>query len=306
MIKLNSPFLPMEPKIYEKAFDDPDFGFQVKWDGIRITAHINSGDVLLFNRKKRNKTAQYPEITYALSALFPKNNLILDGEMISLFDGKPRFDYIIRRDFSKNPNTIKHLMQKIPAQYIIFDIIYLDNNSLIDIPFWKRDEILKDTIRAQYPITTTDTFKTRGTTLFDIVKQKGLEGIVAKKLDSPYVLGGKNSYWLKIKNWRKLCTFIGGFIAQNNKVRSLLLGIFQNKDFIYIGKVASGLTEDLATLLYYQLCKSQISVSPFYSPSIQNIKEKVCWVKPNIEVEVKYIDFTDKGQLRHPKIIDIH
>lgn len=305
MIILNKPFLPMEPKILKKPFDDPQFGFQVKWDGIRIMAHIKQGNVILFNRKKRNKTIQYPEITAALAKLFPKNNLILDGEMISLHDGKPRFDYIIRRDFSKNNQTIKYLMRKIPVQYIVFDVLYFDNEKLLDLPFKKRDDLLKNIVKSRYPVVTTDTFNTCGISLFKVIKKRNLEGIVAKKLDSPYIVGTKTDYWLKIKNWRKINTFIGGFISQQNKIRSLLLGIFQEKKFLYIGRAASGLNEIQTKSLHFKLNKNKTSHPPFANPPIEKVQGEIYWVKPLIKVKVEYIDFTEKGQLRHPRIINI-
>lgn len=295
----------MEPKIFKKPFDSPEFGFQVKWDGIRILAHIKHGNTLLFNRKKANKTIQYPEITTALSKLFPKSNLILDGEMISLHNGKPRFDYIVKRDFLQDAQSIIYLMQKIPVQYVVFDILYWENKLLLDLPFYKRDNLLKNIIKSQYPVVTIDTFNRCGRSLSEVIKQRNLEGIVAKKLDSPYIIGKKTNYWLKIKNWRKIDTLIGGYIPQHNKVRSLLIGIFQENKFMYIGKVASGLNEEQAEKLFFNLSKNRIPHTPFINPPIKT-PEDVFWVKPTVKVKVEYIDFTEKGQLRHPRIIDIN
>jgi bifunctional non-homologous end joining protein LigD len=305
MIKMFSPFVPMEPVKHSIPFDDENYGFQIKWDGMRILAHISCGEVQLFNRKKHVRTLQYMEISSSLAVMFKHKDLIIDGEVIALLQGKPNFQQLMRRDWASDPRTIKHLMSKIPVTYVVFDIIYLDGNTLIDKPFRKRNELLHTLIESEDPIVLTDTFKGQGKSLFDVVKQKEFEGIVAKKLDSPYQIGKKSDNWLKIKNKRQLVTTIGGFICEGREVRSLLLGIFEEQNLIYLGRASSGLKADEAREIYNQLMNFIIPASPFSSPVPLAKKDDPFWVKPVFEVKVEFIEFTDDGFLRHPVIKEL-
>lgn len=302
MFELNEPIIPMQPILYPSPFDDINFGFQVKWDGIRIMAHIDNGNVRLFNRRKKDKTLQYFEINKALADYFPTRKLILDGEMVALLDGKPNFNRILRRDLSKDMITIKSLIERIPATFVIFDILYLDGRELIDLPFVERNELLKNIVKLKHPIITTDTFLGRGNLLFDIIKKRGLEGIVAKRLDSPYEIGKKSKNWLKIKNRQQINAYIGGYITKGKKVKSLLLGLYSGDELLYIGKAATGLTENMAKKLFENLKKN-----PFcpFANFIYDKNDDIFWVEPTCSVKVEFLDFTEKGHLRHPTIVDI-
>ncbi|MGI6424746.1 MAG: DNA ligase [Tepidanaerobacteraceae bacterium] len=301
MVEPLIPFSPMEPKSFKEAFDDPNYGFQIKWDGVRILAHINEGKIELFNRKKNIRTKQYPEIVSALPQIF-KKNVILDGEMITLQRGKPSFSQLIRRDFATDIKTIKKLTEKIPITYVVFDILYNDVNDLTSEPFNIRDKLLKSLIKPMESIVVTDTFPYKGKGLFSVIKEAELEGIVAKKLDSNYQIGKKSSSWLKIKNWRTLNTFIGGYLTEGIEIRSLYLGTFENGDFVYIGRAGSGINRQQSLELFESL-QNSISVNcPFVNQPAVAKSENPTWVNPSIEVIIKYMDFTDDGHIRHPVI----
>jgi len=300
MVKPFVPFFPTEPNICREPFDDIETGFQVKWDGVRILAHLKDGEVKLYNRKKHVRTRQYPEIAQTLKALM-KHDIILDGEMVALKGGKPNFPRIIRRDFAVDDGTIKYLSKIIPVTYVVFDIVFYREKDLTSYAFKFRDELLKSLITSKDPIVVTDTVYTQGTALFSVVKEAELEGIVAKKLASPYRIGQKTSDWLKVKNFRTLTAIIGGFIFEGREVRSLLLGVFQGKDFIYVGRAGSGLNQDSSLLLFEKLNAIKTNLCPFINPP-QISKRQHIWVKPSIEVIVEYMEFTDDGLVRHPII----
>lgn len=300
MVKPFVPFFPTEPKICREPFDDIETGFQVKWDGVRILAHLKDGEVKLYNRKKHVRTRQYPEIAQTLKALM-KHDIILDGEMVALKGGKPNFPQIIRRDFAVDDGTIKYLSKIIPVTYVVFDIVFYREKDLTSYAFKFRDELLKSLITSKDPIVVTDTVYTQGTALFSVVKEAELEGIVAKKLASPYRIGQKTSDWLKVKNFRTLTAIIGGFIFEGREVRSLLLGVFQGKDFIYVGRAGSGLNQDSSLLLFEKLNAIKTNLCPFINPPKISKRQHI-WVKPSIEVIVEYMEFTDDGLVRHPII----
>lgn len=301
MLEPYVPFFPMEPKLYREPFDDTDTGFQVKWDGVRILAHKKNGRVELYNRKKSIRTRQYPEVALALAGLI-SHDIILDGEMVALKDGKPSFPQLIRRDFATDAHTIKYLSKIIPITYVVFDIIFDNGKDLTAYPFRQRDELLKSLIPSKDLIVVTDTVCCHGTALFSVVKNAGLEGIVAKKLDSPYQIAKKSSDWLKIKNHRAITTLIGGYIFEGMEVKSLFLGIFQDKDFVYVGRAGSGLNRKSALLLFERLQEIKAGRCPFANPPVISKREAVYWVNPCVEVIIEYMDFTDAGFIRHPVI----
>ncbi len=302
MLSLFEPFYPMEPKTYPRPFDDKNYGFQIKWDGTRILAHIKHGKCELFNRKKNARSKQYPEICDALSGMFSKNEIILDGEIINLKDGKPNFQQLMRRDRASDKMTIEYLMRLIPVTYIVFDIILLDDRILVDHPFQGRDHLLKSTINPCDPVVVTDTFIEKGTSLYSLIIEKGLEGMVAKKLDSLYEIGKKSGSWLKVKNRRQISCSIGGFLADDTQIKSLLLGIKENNELFYIGNAATGMTNEQAKTLFNCLCTLVTDSCPFINPPKQHKTNTLRWVQPVYGVRVEYTDFTDEGLLRHPVI----
>ena len=304
MLEPYAPFFPMEPMNCREPFDDTGTGFQIKWDGVRILAHLKDGHVRLYNRKQNIKTRQYPEVACALANLI-EHDIILDGEMVALKGGKPSFTQLIRRDFAADISTIRYLSGKIPVTYVIFDIVYDNGKELTDYPFRWRNELLKSLLPSRDPIVITDTVLHRGTTLFSVVKSAGLEGIVAKKLDSPYRIAKKSPDWLKIKNRRTLASLIGGYIFEGREVRSLFLGIFQDKDFVYIGRAGSGINRESAILLFEKLQGITTGHCPFINPPAVGRRKAVYWVSPCIEVMIEYMDFTDDGFVRHPVIKQI-
>jgi bifunctional non-homologous end joining protein LigD len=305
MLSIYTPFFPMEPKSHQSPFDDAQYGFQIKWDGTRILAHVKQGKSQLFNRKKNVRTKQYPEISNALSDIFPKNDVILDGEIIALRDGKPNFQQLMRRDRASDKTTINYLMQHIPVTYVVFDIIFMDGRALVSSTFSDRDDILKSVLNSCDPIVVTDTFPARGILLYSIIKEKGLEGIVAKKLNSLYEIGKKSGSWLKIKNRRQIMSMVGGFLADGANVKSLLLGTKEDDELVYIGNASSGITEKQAKSLYENLCTEAITSCPFMDPPKHYKTKNIRWVNPIFEVVIEYSDFTDDGLLRHPVIKEL-
>jgi len=301
MIKPGIPFIPMEPVPYPEPFDDTNFGFQVKWDGTRIIAHSH-GNVELFNRKKSKRTKTYPEIVDALAEALKNTHAILDGEIIAIKDGKPNFHQLMRRDKASDLRTIKYLASRIPVTYVVFDILFWKEKSLIHLPFSQRDHILKSSLNSSDAVVVTDTFPGRGKALFDVIKEKGWEGIVAKRMDSIYEIGKKSEKWLKIKNRRQITALIGGFLSEGKKVRSLFLGQVLENDFVFIGRAGSGLDEVEKNLLFETLSNIIENNCPFSFPPDVKKGEKPVWVSPIISVEVEFFDYTEEGYLRQPVI----
>lgn len=291
------PIAPMEPVKREKPFDSQEHVFQVKWDGVRILAFFNGTDVTLQNRRLHNRTVQYPELQ-ALSRL-SKYPVVIDGEVIALKDGKPSFPTVMRRDRVASAGTVSSLINVIPISYMVFDILYYHHQMITNLPWHKRHEILQDLFsKPADPFHLVENFA-GGITLFKEVQRMGLEGVVAKVRDSQYIPGGKSRLWQKIKNRPLLTCLIGGFTKRGENANSLLLGVFDQDQFLYVGRAGSGLKEDQWVSLTQVLLKIQTSSSPFVNPPK---KTGITWVKPVHQVIVEYAEWTEETHLRSPVI----
>ncbi|MGE5543737.1 MAG: DNA ligase [Bacillota bacterium] len=287
----------MEPVKREEAFDSEDHVFQVKWDGVRILTFYNGTEVFLQNRRLHNRTIQYPELQ-ALSRLI-RHPVILDGEVIALKDGKPSFPTVMRRDRVGSAGTASSLVNTIPIAYMVFDILFYQDQLITSLPWYKRHEILEDLFANSHPPFHLVENFTGGITLFREVEKMGLEGVVAKVKDSQYIPGGESRLWQKIKNRPLLTCFIGGFTWRGRTANSLLLGVFDQDRFLYVGRAGSGLKEEQWTTLTQVLLNAQTGKSPFINPPR---KPGITWVKPVHQVTVEYAEWTEETHLRSPVI----
>lgn len=297
---LLKPIIPMEPKPYTKPFFNPEYKFQVKWDGVRILLYLQNGKVTLLNKKLRDKTRQYPELQ-ATPAFVKSKQVILDGEMIVLYKGKPSFSRIIERDFAAQTGTIKRLTKLLPVTYILFDILHRDGKDLAHLPWHQRQDMLQEVINDNPSVQLTESFAD-GLVLFDAVKEQGLEGVVAKKSNSPYVPGKKTDYWLKIK-YRQTKTFVvGGYTVKGNRLGALLLGVYKEGKLLYVGRAGSGLAGKEILALPKLLKELELPYPPFSNPPRRG-GLKYVWVEPVLTVKVQFDQWTEDLSLRAPVII---
>lgn len=291
--------IPMEPVLSQQIPFGDEWIHQIKWDGIRGLTHIDSNKIIMFTKNGNNHTFNYPEIQQ-LKYLFKGNNAVLDGEIV-VFDetGKPSFSKIIVRDRIKMKTHLDYYLSHNPAKYIIFDILYLNGESLTKMDYLNRRKLLNQFLDKNSSITITDDFRD-GEALLDLMKAQNLEGIVSKKTNSLYKEGKKHDDWFKIKLNKKLLAVVGGVSLKNNYPNALLIGIFRNNNLEFIGKVASGLKASDYQLIHNNLEVLKINECPFI-----NMKkhEDYVWIKPNITCWIKFMDWTSSGGLRHPILI---
>ncbi|RQD75044.1 MAG: DNA ligase [Candidatus Syntrophonatronum acetioxidans] len=292
------PLLPMEPFNLRELPPDEGLSFQVKWDGVRILSFVKGSQVRLQNKKLRDRTLQYPELT-RLPFLLNFSEGLLDGEMTFLLDNRPRFPAILKRDLALKDLSINYLRKKFPVTYFVFDILFCDGESLLPYPFWKRQEILKEKVREEEFVRIVDNHK-EGKRLMERVKRDNLEGVVAKEERSPYLPGKKGGTWWKIKvRKRQLCT-IGGFILKKKGLSSLLLGAYQEKDLLYLGRVGTGLKEEEWEMLKGYLQGRTITFSPFINPPSPG--KGLFWVEPFLALWVEFSEWTQELKMRAPSI----
>lgn len=301
---VNNLITPMSPIIYDEydeIFDDPDFLYQVKWDGVRMISYIKNNEVTLINRRLNSRTIQYPEFKNLADMIKGNNVTILDGEIIALVNGKPSFPTIMRRDNTSDIKKISLLTKVIPVIYMVFDILYLDGRDLRSLPWQERNKILIDTVQPNENIHIVESFN-EGTSLFKAVKKQGLEGIVAKHKGSPYVSGKKHQYWLKIKYRRQLSCVIGGYTLNNKIINALLVGVYDNGELKYCGKVGTGLKTSEWSLLTKEINPLKTYDCPFKDFPLSEIN-KVHFVKPYLTIQIEYAEWTPDIRLRAPSII---
>ncbi|MDO9573716.1 MAG: non-homologous end-joining DNA ligase [Candidatus Contubernalis sp.] len=297
LILLEGDITPMEPQSRKDIPLGDQYRYQVKWDGVRMLAFIHEGKVRLQNRQLRDRTLQYPETT-ELPSLVNFTQGILDGEMVVLRQGKPSFPSILKRDLSSRPERIQTLTQTLGAVYFIFDLLYMEGESLFSCPYEERQRLLRESVQENDFLKITDNFQD-GEKLFSWVQENGLEGVVAKVRDSPYVSGKKSHHWWKIKVKHKIMCTIGGFTKKERRISSLMVGAYLGQELLYLGRVGTGLKEEEWRNLMDYLKTRQISHSPFTNPPSRtgNI-----WVQPSLAMWVEFSEWTPELKLRAPSI----
>ena len=293
---------PMDPLLSSEIIQQEGWLHQIKWDGIRGLCYINNGELRIYTKKGNERTAFYPELKELLS-LFKGVQAIFDGEIIGLDkEGKPSFYQSLIRERVRTESKITHYARTYPANYILFDILYLNGEDLRPYPLRDRKELLVKNVNKSGNITITDDFE-EGHSLFQLMKAKAWEGIVSKNSESPYTPGKKHSAWYKTKISRKLLAVVGGIQWKNDYPNSLLLGIYHENRLYYIGKASVGLKQRDFQLLKEYSKNTLHSLSPFADMSNQ---KNVTWLKPFLTCWVGFSEWTNNGHLRHPRIIGFH
>lgn len=295
------PILPMEPAASATIPNGEEWIAQVKWDGVRVLTYADNAGVRLYNRKKNERTLHYPEITN-ISDYCSSRSVILDGEVIALGEnGKPSFQRVMRRDGLRNIDRLRSAAESVPIIYMIFDIVYLNGMWIDHKSFRERNEILSEIITTNQHIQLVP-LVSQTESLFNAVKEQEMEGIVLKRMSSPYAIGKKREDWLKVKNFQDIIAVIGGFTLRHNTVNSILLGLYDSKGTLhYVGHTGTGkmtqndwreLTKELKEIVTEQL--------PF--TKIPQRRVDAIWVRPEKTVKIKFAEWTEGGAMRQPSI----
>ncbi len=288
---------PMLATSVDEPFDDPDWLFEIKWDGYRAVAFIAKGKVRLVSRNQNDLTAQYPEL-HNLAASIKAETAILDGEIVALDEeGRSSFSLMQQRTGIRDGGRRTTARRDIPVLYYVFDLLYLDGYDLHRVPLEQRKNALARIIDSTGvdstgPVRYSDHFS-QGKTLFDVAKQKGLEGILAKRRDS-YYEERRSQAWLKVKITQTLDCVIGGYTDPEGSrayFGSIVLGLYdENKDLIHVGQAGSGFDQAMLKEIWDELHKRETDRSPF--PHGVEALRKVHWVKAELVAEIKFSEWT--------------
>lgn len=277
---------PMLLQGIEKPFQDNEYLYELKYDGIRALLYVSKKSINLITRNGIDITHLYPELN-SIKNLVGNKKVIFDGEIVAFKENKPSFSELQKRNHLKNESKINAYTKIIPVAFIAFDIIY-ESKDLTNLVLTKRKEILND-----YPDTEVfikSKIYEQGIKLFEKVKKLGLEGIIAKKKNSLYYPNTRVYEWLKIKNFKKEEFYIHGYIKNKEKI-SLLLGEYKNKDFYYVGKVSIMPDDPLIKSALKQKKTNNLFV---------NHNEKATYITPSNKVLVNYMERTNSNHLRQP------
>ncbi|MBU6999671.1 MAG: DNA ligase [Theionarchaea archaeon] len=276
-------------------FTNPDWIFEVKWDGTRAISYITQ-KVMFINRRGVDITYRYPELQIKDNVTAP---CVLDGEIVVLVRGTPSFADLQRREHIDDPFKIRILSRELPAVYIVFDILERDTIDLTGTPLLERKNILQQTVSESERLLICPYVQEKGGEYFTAATESGFEGIMGKKKDSLYYPGKRSGYWLKIKKTTTADCVIGGFIrgegVRKSTFGALLLGV--GCPLQYVGKVGSGFTEDDLIHIRDLLTQIETDRNPFSTPVPV---DDVHFVNPVYVCEVKYQQVTHDNRLRAP------
>jgi bifunctional non-homologous end joining protein LigD len=286
---------PMLASIIEKSFDNPDWLFEIKWDGYRAITFIDGGRTRLVSRNQNDLTSQFPEL--ATLAKYVKAELaILDGEIVALDDaGRPSFSLMQQRTgFRPGKRRLPgRSAQGVAITYYAFDLLYLDGFDLRRVPLEQRKQLLQDRIKAGDLIHYSDHYPEKGLDLFEAAKQRGLEGIVAKKRNSCYE-ERRSREWLKIKITQRQECVIGGYTdpeGSREYFGALVLGLYDRQGrLIHVGQVGTGFDHKALKEMFARLEPLKTKQNPFYG-SLGGLR-KVQFVRPELVAEIKFSEWT--------------
>jgi len=294
---------PMLASPCKAPFSNADWISEPKMDGIRGIAFVKAGQTKLHSRRGLNLTSQYPVLSDALARLCPVD-MVLDGEIIALDNaGRPSFQHLQQRMNLMKEADVERAEKSVPVFYFVFDILYAGNVSLLSVPLRERKLILKTILGSHPQIQILQHFDSDAELAYESCINLGFEGIVEKRLDSLYESGRRSPSWLKIKAQQTDEFVIGGFTAgqgsRGTTFGALLLGQYnETGEFIYCGSVGTGFDERLLNQTMRKMLPLHISKCPFKKRPDE--KKQVVWIKPEIVIEAKFMDWTRDRHLRTP------
>ncbi|NLJ79650.1 MAG: hypothetical protein GX335_01325 [Firmicutes bacterium] len=277
-------FRPMLPVLKEIG-DESQFQHEIKWDGFRALAYVEK-EVSLESRNGHELNSRFPQLLPGLKGL--GQCLVLDGEIVALGKkGLPEF------------SLLKGPFDEIPLIYIAFDLLFRRGRSLCHLPWGQRRQMLEELLRPQKQIYMSPLLEGDLKTCFQLAQQAGLEGIVSKQINSPYLAGERSHFWRKKKIRRTLDCVVAGLNYRKNRLRSLSLALYNLEGALfYIGSVGSGL--GFEEIEFFEKAGNALArpAPPLRNPP--EIRNSIIWLEPRLVVEIKYLEMTPQEKVRHP------
>lgn len=294
--KFPSNLSPMLAKMVDKPFDKEGWQYEIKWDGYRVLAFCNNDQVELKSRNNKSFDEKFYSVHKALQQW--NINAVVDGEVVVLDEeGKPNFSAL--QNWRKEADGALYLY--------VFDLLWINGKDLMQLSLSERRTVLKQIIPDNDVIRLSENFEVSGIEFFETAKKMGLEGIIAKKSDSVYSSGNRSKDWLKIKANKRKEMVLGGYTKNDDSSKSfssLLLGVYENGELIYTGKVGTGFNDKQQIEMLQQFEPYIIKTSPFKElPDINKPSRfqrnpphaTAVWLKPELVCEVSFTEMTTGG-----------
>jgi bifunctional non-homologous end joining protein LigD len=274
-------------------FDNKDWLFEIKWDGYRAVAFIRDGMVRLVSRNQNDLTGQFPELG-SLPHFIKAKEAVLDGEIVALDEqGRPSFSLMQQRTGFRPGKHRTQGKMDVPILYYAFDLIYLDGWDLRNVGLEQRKQVLESLIKSGHEVLYSDHYLEDGTALLEVARQRGLEGIVAKRRVSAYQ-EKRTREWLKIKITQTLDCVVGGYTEPEGSreyLGSVVLGLYDRKHhLIHVGQAGSGFDQRGLKEMWKSLKSLETTENPFHGPVESG--RSTHWVKPELVADIKYSEWT--------------
>ncbi|HEU4371559.1 MAG TPA: DNA ligase D [Methylomirabilota bacterium] len=295
----------MLASVGERAFSDPGWLYELKYDGVRILAARAGGEVALYGRAGQVFTPRYPEIVTALRAL-PLDRFVLDGEVVALDEqGRPSFQRLQNRMHLARPADVERARSTVPVSAVFFDALTLDGRDLRRLPLSERKACLALAVPARGVIRYGDHVSGQGEAFYEAAAEQRVEGVIAKRADSRYT-GGRTRDWLKLKCQLRQEFVIGGWTDPQGArgwFGALHVGVYDGERLVYAGKVGTGFDEAALRRIWDHLQPLARKTSPFEAGSPTGRGHH--WVEPTLVCEVRFTEWTEEGGIRHPAFLGL-
>jgi bifunctional non-homologous end joining protein LigD len=297
---------PMKALLVKELPRGPEWIYEIKFDGVRALAIGDNGTMSLRSRADKDLAAKYTPVVKALEPLQPAD-VVLDGEVVAV-DARGRSAFQLLQSYQTAAG------RKPPIFYYVFDILNLDGRDLTGLPLWQRKRIARDVVKALGPVVRfSDSIKAESVRVMKEMQRRGLEGLMAKQIDSEYQPGQRTGAWVKFKWTREQEFVIGGYTEPQGArayFGAILVGYYQGSKLLYAGKVGTGFDQKTLTSLYEEFQKLRQDKCPFANlPEPEGLTaaqmRRCTWLKPELVCQVRFSEWTRDGHLRQPAYLGL-
>jgi bifunctional non-homologous end joining protein LigD len=301
----------MRAVLGEMPSDETGWAFEVKWDGVRALGSIVDGELSLASSNGNDITIRYPELGAIVDQL-DGHSVVLDGEVVRLDgNGRPDFGMLQARMHLTRPAEIATLAAAAPVTWAIFDLLAFDGTDATALPYEDRRRLLETLIEPGPHWQVPAAHLGEGSALLAAVRERGLEGVMAKRLGSTYTPGRRSPNWRKIKVRQHQELVVGGWRRgreggnRAGAIGALLVGAYEGDRLVYAGRVGSGLTQADLRRFGAHFATRTLDRCPFDPPPTRAEQADAVWVEPDLVVEVAFTEWSHEDRLRHPVYLGI-
>lgn len=291
--------------------DDDNWAYEIKWDGMRAIGFVEDGTLRLQSVNGLDATVRFPELAGLADAIAP-HSAVLDGEIVTFNEhGVPSFGLLQPRMQARSAVAARERAATQPVFYVLFDILELDGEDLTDGAYEDRRDALLDAVMPGPHWKVSEGWIGGGEELMEVMRTKGMEGLIAKRLGSTYEIGRRSRNWLKLKVRRRQELVVGGWLPGEGTraahFGALLVGYHdrsvKGSPLRYAGRVGTGFNETELQRLLKLLSELAADDCPFDPPPPRPVTRHAHWVRPELVVEVEFGEWTQDAILRHPAYI---